>query len=108
MYGGQTPVSTACRHGNVPTLKALIAAGADVNKMPPVANFHGTRIDNGRSPLWDAADQGARAHPERTELTRLFPAHDDAAKKKSKKKAPSRGVGLPDPLFRRVVMFWLG
>ena len=43
-----------------------------------------------------------------TELTRLFPAHDDAAKKKSKKKAPSRGVGLPDPLFRRVVMFWLG
>ena len=42
------------------------------------------------------------------ELTRLFPAHDDAAKKKSKKKAPSRGAGLPDPLFRRVVMFWLG
>ena len=239
MYGGQTPVSTACRHGNVPTLKALIAAGADVNKMPPVANFHGTRIDNGRSPLWDAADQGARAHPERTEanpmvlevmldagsrhlnrpshiqyttlwmaagdgsadcvrtclrrgavinlsfgredaedwarqcagdptsrrgrtpkaarqtraadllaqvkaagswrnyvsgaraqlvalrklaetgrarpgddtppeLTRLFPAHDDAARTKKKSKAPSRGAGLPDPLFRRVVMFWLG
>ena len=41
------------------------------------------------------------------ELTRLFPAHDDATKK-SKKKAPSRGAGLPDPLFRRVVMFWLG
>ena len=248
MYGGQTPVSTACRHGNVPTLKALIAAGADVNKMPPVANFHGTRIDNGRSPLWDAADQGARAHPERTEanpmvlevmldagsrhlnrpshiqyttlwmaagdgsadcvrtclrrgavinlsfgredaedwarqcaetatrysrtrfdlrtfgglpkaarctraadllaqvkaagswrnyvsgaraqlvalrklaetgrarpgddtppeLTRLFPAHDGAARTKKKSKAPSRGAGLPDPLFRRVVMFWLG
>ena len=37
------------------------------------------------------------------ELTRLFPAHDDAAR--TKKKAPSRGAGLPDPLFRRVVMF---
>ena len=55
-----------------------------------------------------------RAHPgddTPPELTRLFPAHDDAActkKKPSKKKAPSRGVGLPDPLFRRVVMFWLG
>ena len=239
MFGCTTPLQVACRHGNVPTLKALIAAGADVNKMPPVANFHGTRIDNGRSPLWDAADQGARAHPERTEanpmvlevmldagsrhlnrpshiqyttlwmaagdgsadcvrtclrrgavinmsfgredaedwarqcagdptsrrgrtpkaarqtraadllaqvkaagswrnyvkgaraqlvalrklaetgrarpgddappeLTRLFPAHDDAARTKKKSKAPSRGAGLPDPLFRRVVMFWLG
>ena len=42
------------------------------------------------------------------ELTRLFPAHDDAARTKKKSKAPSRGAGLPDPLFRRVVMFWLG
>ena len=45
------------------------------------------------------------------ELTRLFPAHDDSArakKKPSKKQTPSRGVGIPDPLFRRVVMFWLG
>ena len=239
MFGCTTPLQVACRHGNVPTLKALIAAGADVNKMPPVANFHGTLIDHGRSPLWDAADQGARAHPERTEanpmvlevmldagsrhlnrpshiqyttlwmaagdgstdcvrtclrrgavinlsfgrtdaedwarqcagdptsrrgrtpkaarqtraadllaqvkaagswrnyvsgaraqlvalrklaetgrarpgddappeLTRLFPAHDDAARTKKKSKAPSRGAGLPDPLFRRVVIFWLG
>ena len=52
--------------------------------------------------------EAAAAAAAAPELTRLFPAHDDAAKKKSKKKAPSRGVGLPDPLFRRVVMFWLG
>ena len=238
MFGMSTPVNVACRHGNVPTLKALIAAGADVNKMPPV---------DLRPPLWDAADQPERAHRERTEanpmvlevmldagsrhlnrmsgfqyttlwmaagdgsadcvrtclrrgavinlsfgrsdaedwarscartasrhrgpsglrsfgglpkaarqtraadllaqvkaagswrnyvsgtraqlvalrklaetgraqpsddtppeLTRLFPAHDDAARTKKKSKAPSRGAGLPDPLFRRVVMFWLG
>ena len=42
-----------------------------------------------------------------SELAWIFAAHDDGAADEPAAKKPSRGAQLPDPLFRRVVLYWL-
>ena len=62
-------------------------------------------------PIWlRALCAAGRARPlasAPSELAWIFAAHDDGAADEPAAKKPSRGAQLPDPLFRRVVLYWL-